>query len=151
MKRFFIIAIIAALAGPSLRGQSGTDLFQKALSKERGEGQLEEAIQIYERIVKEFPTDRALAARSLVQLGRCYDKLGKAEAKTAEPAAVRPRRRSSCDRSLMGASASSSLDSNTSIVPDGRGTTEPSSFKAPACVGRPACSRLTSIPVASSR
>lgn len=44
--------------------QNGYDLFQKALVKERAEGKLEEAIQIYEQIIREFSTDRALVAKA---------------------------------------------------------------------------------------
>lgn len=69
--------------------QSGNDLFQQALSKERAEGKLDEAIQIYERIAKEFSSDRALAARALLQLGRCYERLGRSEAQTAYERLVR--------------------------------------------------------------
>ena len=83
MKRFVIVVIVTALAGSSLRGQSGNALFQQALSKERAEGQLDDAIQIYERIVKEFATDRPLAAKALLQIGRAYERLGKADAQAA--------------------------------------------------------------------
>ena len=80
MKRLCIVAIVVAVLGSSLRGQSGNDLFQQALSKERAEGRIDEAIQIYERIVKEFAADRPLAAKALLQIGRGYERLGKADA-----------------------------------------------------------------------
>jgi tetratricopeptide (TPR) repeat protein len=60
----------------ALGAESGADLFQKALVKERAAGNLEEAIQLYERVAREFRSDRALAARALVQAARCYEKLG---------------------------------------------------------------------------
>jgi Tol biopolymer transport system component len=87
-------ALRPANAGPEPRAtteeaQSGNDLFQQALSKERAEGKLEEAIQLYERIVKDFASDRTLAARTLLQLGRCYDKLGKVEARRTYERLVR--------------------------------------------------------------
>jgi Tol biopolymer transport system component len=94
-----VIAILLAVgqagvaqSGPSTRvapsGQ-GSDLFQKALSKERAEGQLQEAIALYERIVAEFASDRALVAKALVQLGRCYQGLGRPEARSAYDRVVR--------------------------------------------------------------
>jgi signal transduction histidine kinase len=49
--------------------QSGQDLFQQALVKERADGQLQDAIALYERIVRESSGDRELAARALVQMG----------------------------------------------------------------------------------
>jgi Tol biopolymer transport system component len=69
--------------------QSGHDLFQQALVKERADGKLEEAIKLYQRIVREFPKDRALSARALVQIGQCYEKLGNAEARKAYERVVR--------------------------------------------------------------
>jgi Tol biopolymer transport system component len=79
-------ATVVALGGPV---QSGHDLFQQALVKERAEGDLQEAIDLYDRIVRDFPDDHALAAKALVQMGRCYEKLGKAEAKKAYERIIR--------------------------------------------------------------
>jgi Tol biopolymer transport system component len=61
----------------ALAAETGAELFQKALAAERAAGNLEEAIKLYQRIAKEFASDRALAAKALVQEGRCYEKLGK--------------------------------------------------------------------------
>jgi Tol biopolymer transport system component len=77
-----IIAIALALSSP-MRAQSGHELFQQALSKERAEGKLQEAIALYQRVVDVASTDHALAARALLQLGRCYEQLGNTEARTA--------------------------------------------------------------------
>jgi Tol biopolymer transport system component len=82
--RFFLVVTALAMSGPPLAaGQAGSDLFQRALAKERAEGQLVEAIKIYERIVKQHSADRALAAKALLQLGVCYEKLGDAGARKA--------------------------------------------------------------------
>jgi Tol biopolymer transport system component len=91
MTRVLSIFLAAAIvvAAPRLVAQSGNDLFQKALSKERAEGQLDEAIQIYSQIVKDFASDRPLAAKALLQLGRCFEKLGRADARTAYERVVR--------------------------------------------------------------
>jgi Tol biopolymer transport system component len=88
MTRLVLIAALLIL-GPSLSGQSGTDLFQKGLAKERAEGQLEAAIQLYEQIVREFAADRPLAAKALLQIGRCYERLGKDGAQKAYDRLVR--------------------------------------------------------------
>ena len=63
--------------------QSGNELFQKALVKERSEGELTEAIKLYQTILQEYGKDRKLAARALLQLGRCYERLGQADARKA--------------------------------------------------------------------
>jgi len=58
-------------------------LMQAANHKQLVEGQLEEAIQIYKRIAQEYASNRGLAAKALVQMGQCYEKLGKEEARKA--------------------------------------------------------------------
>jgi Tol biopolymer transport system component len=83
-----VISLIALIAGVTL-AQNGQDLFQKALVKERAEGNLQEAIGIYKQVVRESGRDRALAAKALVQIGQCYEKLGNAEAQKAYQQVVR--------------------------------------------------------------
>jgi Tol biopolymer transport system component len=78
----FVIATALALSLP-LAAQSAHELFQQALSKERAEGNLPEAIKLYQRVVDTARTDHALAAKALLQLGRCYEQLGNAEARAA--------------------------------------------------------------------
>jgi Tol biopolymer transport system component len=85
----WVAAITAAVAGLGLPAHSGHDLFQRALVKERAEGNLHEAIDLYDRIVRDFPGDHALAAKALVQMGHCYEKLGRAEAKKAYERVIR--------------------------------------------------------------
>ena len=63
--------------------QSGNDLFQQALVKERAEGSLTEAIALYEKIVQQHGSDRKLAAKALYQIGQAYEKLGQGEARKA--------------------------------------------------------------------
>jgi len=59
---------------------TGAELFQKAVTQENAAGNLEEAIKLYQRVATEFASDRALAAKALVQEGRCYEKLGQDKA-----------------------------------------------------------------------
>jgi Tol biopolymer transport system component len=85
MRRLALAAIsflLLLLSGPPrLAAQTGHDLFQQALVKERADGDLQGAIAIFERIAREYAQDRPLAARALVQMGRCYEKLGNADAR----------------------------------------------------------------------
>ena len=85
MKSTFCAVICASLllAAAPLIAQTGNDLFQQALVKERADGDLRGAIAIYERIAREFTADRTLAANALVQMGQCYEKLGSEEAERA--------------------------------------------------------------------
>jgi len=67
----FAIGVTLAQSGP----QSGMELYQKAVTQERA-GKMAEAIQLYEKVAKDFASDRPLAAKALVQAARGYEKLG---------------------------------------------------------------------------
>jgi Tol biopolymer transport system component len=72
-----------ALVGAIVAAQSGPDLFQQALVKERTDGNPTEAIALYEKIVHQPGADRKLAAKALYQIGQAYEKLGQTEARKA--------------------------------------------------------------------
>jgi len=55
--------------------QSADELFREARRKAEVDADIPAAIQIYERIVRDFPTNRALVAQSLFQLGESYERL----------------------------------------------------------------------------
>lgn len=78
----FASLVILAAAGAGLRAQAGLDLFQKALAAERADGNLRLAIQLYERVVAGAGNDRGLAARALLRMAECHQKLGNAEAQS---------------------------------------------------------------------
>src|SRR5437660_2368936 len=92
MKKILILAIVVLLLGlgaGTVLAQSGYDLFQKALVKERAVGDVEEALRLYQRIVKEFSGNHALAAKAELRMGLLYDRLGrKADAQRAYQAVV---------------------------------------------------------------
>ena len=83
------VALAAFTAVVSSQARSGNAVFEQALAKERVEGNLPEAIRLYERVVAEFSADRALAAKALVQVGLCYEKLGREESVRAYERLVR--------------------------------------------------------------
>lgn len=90
MSLFAVALLAASLAiGSPLPAQSGNELFQQALTKQRAEGKLDEAIALYQRIVREHAGDHALAAKALVQLGRAYERMGTTEARKAYERVVR--------------------------------------------------------------
>ncbi len=80
VSRASIVPSVALLGTASLTAQTGHDLFQQALVKERADGDLRCAIAIYERIAREFTADRTLVVKALVQLGRYDERLGSTEA-----------------------------------------------------------------------
>ncbi|MEN8194547.1 MAG: hypothetical protein ABFS12_17135, partial [Bacteroidota bacterium] len=61
----------------SLYAQDAEKLFQQGMIKEEGEGNLNEAIDIYTQLVNDTSMDRALRANALMHIGICYEKLGK--------------------------------------------------------------------------
>ncbi|MBZ5625364.1 MAG: tetratricopeptide repeat protein [Acidobacteriia bacterium] len=75
--KFLFLALTLTIA---FAAETGAELFQKAVVQERAAGNLEEAIKLYQRVAKEFVSDRALAAKALVQAARCYEKLGQGKA-----------------------------------------------------------------------
>ena len=74
-----LIAFLISGIIPSF-SQSPEQLFQKGLTKEEGEGNLEEAIDIYYKIVENRNVFKSLQAKALLHVGFCYEKLGKEEA-----------------------------------------------------------------------
>jgi len=74
------IAISAQKADPSEL------LMQAARNKQVVEGKLGEAITIYRDVLAKYGTNRPIAARALVGLGQCYEKLGSAQTAEARKA-----------------------------------------------------------------
>ncbi len=60
--------------------QESKQLFQKGLMKENGEGNLQDAISIYEKIVADESAENSVKAKAQLHIGLCYEKLGKEEA-----------------------------------------------------------------------
>ena len=140
MKR--ILMVIIAVSAIAIGAESGHDLFQKALVLERTEGNLPEAIKLYRRIVERHSGDRMLAAKALMQMAQCQEKLGQVEARktyerlvrdysdqTQEVQAARDRLTSLAEtRSLASASAMTArkvwsepgIDFEGEISPDGK-------------------------------
>jgi Tol biopolymer transport system component len=61
-------------------------LLQKAIQKETVDGDLNAAIELYKKIVALPGGNRAVAAKALLQLGQCHEKMGGAEAQEARTA-----------------------------------------------------------------
>jgi len=78
-----VFVLILVVSSSAYAQQSAGVLLQSGLYKEDVNGDLEAAIAIYERVLKEFPKDRPVAAKALLHIGLCYEKLGKQEAQKA--------------------------------------------------------------------
>jgi hypothetical protein len=93
-KRYMTAVSVALMTGfliaPAAEKSDRAEvLFESARQKETLEGDLEAAIQQYKEIVSNYGGNRPVAAKALVQMGRCYEKLGSAEARKAYERALR--------------------------------------------------------------
>lgn len=78
-----IISISLFLSGSPSFAQTAEELLPKAIQLEEVKGELEEALEIYQTIVREYPDNRPMAAKAYYHIGMCYEKLGKEEARKA--------------------------------------------------------------------
>ena len=82
-----IIAIFLScvlLSASSLLASIVEDTYQAALTQEKGEGNLEEAIRLYKQVIEAHEKgegDEGLAARAQLRIGVCQEKLGLAQAR----------------------------------------------------------------------
>ena len=82
------VLALVVVAGIAPRAQGKPELALKAaMDKEVVDGDLKAAIELYRQVGKS--SDRAIAARALVRMGQCYEKLGDAEARKAYEQVVR--------------------------------------------------------------
>ena len=63
--------------------QTAGELFEKALYTEEAKGDLQKAIELYQKILKQFPENREVAAMAQLHIALCYEKLGLKEAQKA--------------------------------------------------------------------
>ena len=55
---------------------TASELFEKALYLEEAKGDLTEALDLYLKILEQFPENREVAARAQLHIGICYEKSG---------------------------------------------------------------------------
>ena len=77
---FLVSAFAAAYVQSDSSPQSAEELYQAALLKKEAEGDLSGAIKLFQSIIVKFPDKRDVAAKALLQIGMCHEKLGSQEA-----------------------------------------------------------------------
>src|SRR5437867_8070773 len=88
MRRLLLgITIGAALLLAAQKGDRAETQLQAAINKEVVEGDLKGAIEQYKKIAQ--GANRPAAAKALVHMGECYERLGDAEARTAYERVIR--------------------------------------------------------------
>ena len=82
-----VIAIFLScvlLSAGSLQASSVEETYQAALMQEKGEGNLEEALRLYQQVVEAHEKgegDEKMAAQAHLRIGVCQEKLGLAQAR----------------------------------------------------------------------
>jgi Tol biopolymer transport system component len=93
MKSHHFIAVVVVFTFIGLSSgyaqQTAEQLYQAALYKEEIEGELDAAIKIYEMVIKQYPENRPVAAKSLLHSGICKERLGMKEAQKSYERVVR--------------------------------------------------------------
>ncbi|HUU52848.1 MAG TPA: tetratricopeptide repeat protein [Candidatus Heimdallarchaeota archaeon] len=79
----FLLVGVSFLFSDLIPQESAKELFEKALYLEETKGDLEKAVELYERVTKDFPDERASAAKAFFHIGICYEKLGLEKARKA--------------------------------------------------------------------
>ncbi|KPK86246.1 MAG: hypothetical protein AMS27_05515 [Bacteroides sp. SM23_62_1] len=79
-KLIFLIVCLIISAISSGQQKQPDKLLREAIYKEEVNGNLEEAIKDYQAIVNDFPGEREIAAKALLKIGLCYERLGSPKA-----------------------------------------------------------------------
>lgn len=88
MKQTLIgMAVVVFAAYAAQQGNRAAHQFEAAMNKEVVAGDLKGAIELYKRASQS--SDRAVAAKALVRMADCYERLGSAEARTIYDRVVR--------------------------------------------------------------
>ncbi len=85
-KSLLVAALLLAVpalptSATSQQTKTAEVLLQEAVHKEIVDGELEAAIKLYRVILDRPASNRSLKAKALFQMGRCYEKFGRAEAR----------------------------------------------------------------------
>jgi Tol biopolymer transport system component len=78
-----VLAILFSFGIATAQQNKAEKLYQEGLHQMEGIGDYSKAIELFNRVVTEFPKDKPVAAKALLQMGRCYEKLGRDEARKA--------------------------------------------------------------------
>ena len=84
MERVAIFLSCVLLSASSLLASNVEETYQAALTQEKGEGNLEEAIRLYKQVIEAHEKgegDEKMAARAQLRIGVCQEKLGLAQAR----------------------------------------------------------------------
>jgi Tol biopolymer transport system component len=78
-----VLAVGGILSAGAIQQETASGLFEKAVYLEETKGDLQQAIEIYGRIIERFADNQPVAAKALYRMGLCHEKMGSQEAQKA--------------------------------------------------------------------
>jgi len=81
-----ILGGLLVMTGIARQAEDPGVLLRAAIEKEEVDGDLQAAIDLYKKIVDKYGSQRVVAAKALVRLGGCYEKLGEKQVGLAQKA-----------------------------------------------------------------
>ena len=80
---FFSVLMICMLTPLQAQNDGAQRLYQEGIFQMEAMGDFYAAIELFEKLISEYPENKSLASRALLMAGRCYEKLGREEAEKA--------------------------------------------------------------------
>ncbi len=89
--KIFLVAVALCVLTTIIVAQQNKaeQLYQQALYEMEGKGDYSKAIESFNLVMTKFPKEKVTAAKALLNIGRCYEKLGKSEALKAYERIIR--------------------------------------------------------------
>ncbi len=81
MKRILVLVLLAASSAPAAQNNAAS-ILERAIQKETVDGDLKAAVDLYKAVLAQRGVTRPVAARALLHLGQCQEKLAAADART---------------------------------------------------------------------
>ena len=87
---FLVVVALCVLTSIATAQQNKAEqMYQQALFDMEGKGDYAKAIESFSLVMTKFPKEKVTAAKALLNIGRCYEKLGKNEAQKAYERIIR--------------------------------------------------------------
>ena len=80
---FYYVLMICMLSPLHAQNDAAQRLYQEGIFQMEAMGDFSAAIELFEKLVSEYPENKPLASRALLMMGRCHEKLGRDEAEKA--------------------------------------------------------------------
>jgi len=78
-----VLGVLVSVAAVTRQTADPAVLLRAAIEKEEVDGDLQAAIDLYKQILAKYSNSRAIAAKALLHIGLCYEKLGLEQAQAA--------------------------------------------------------------------